>query len=176
MFVWVKMLEIWVESRHMPEWVKKYRKQPVTLFKKAWVWSESEEKLYRKLCVGSTLHLCSGYSLLGDTKLDINHDMKPDVVADVHYLPFKSLSFDTVIIDPPWYGPQNWMKWERIWKEITRVARKRIIVILGSLIYILPKPFELTEAYILKKISPQIKLVYVWDRKEKPLTDFGGES
>jgi len=157
---------IYVKSMHKPEWYKRYRKQPVTLFRKAWVWSESEEKLYAKLCIGSVLHLCSGYSLLGDVKLDINFKVSPDVVADIHYLPFKNFSFDTIICDPPWYGPKNWMKWKIMTEEMIRIARKRIILILGNLFYPIPKPFELSEVYILKKISPQIKLIYVWNRHE----------
>jgi len=159
-------LQIRVKTNHKPQWYAKKRDQPVTLFKRAWVWSRAEEKLYAKLCVGSVLHLCSGYSDLGDCRVDINPGAKPDIVADIHYLPFKDQSFDTIIIDPPWYGPQNWMQWERIASEMVRIARKRIIVILGNLFYMLPKPFELKDVYIVKRISPQVKLVYVWDRSE----------
>ena len=56
--------------------------------------------------------------------------------------------------------------------EMVRVARKRIILILGNLMYILPKPFKLKEVYILKKISPQIKHIYVWEREETEITKF----
>jgi len=161
------------KTKHKPQWYRKKRDQPVTLFKKAWVWSKAEEQLYARLCVGSVLHLCSGYSDIGDCKLDINPDAKPNIVADVHYLPFKDQSFDTIIVDPPWHGPQTWMQWEQMMKEMIRIARKRIVMILGNLIYILPKPFELREVYIVKKISPQIKLVYVWDRQQS-LSDFEG--
>jgi len=161
------------KTDHKPEWYKRYRKQPVTLFKKAWVWSEAEEKLYAKLCIGNILHLCSGYSELGDQRIDINPDVQPSIVADVHYLPIRDQAFDTIIIDPPWHGPKNWMKWEQMVKEMIRVTRKRIILILGNLIYILPKPFILKEVYIVKKISPQVKLVYVWEREEKStITDY----
>jgi len=159
-------MKIRAQTNHKPEWYKEKRDQPVTLFKQAWVWSKSEEKLYEKLCVGSTLHLCSGYSDLGDCRVDINPDCKPDIIADIHYLPFKDLSFDTIIIDPPWYGPQKWMEWEQLCREMVRVARKRIVMILGNLFYLLPKPFTLKEVYILKRISPQVKLIYVWERPE----------
>ena len=99
-----------VKTKHKPEWYKRYRKQPVTLFRRAWVWSEAEEKIYAKLCVGRVLHLCSGYSELGDERIDINPEMRPTIVADIHYLPFRDLTFDTIICDPPWYGPKNFMK------------------------------------------------------------------
>lgn len=154
-----------VKTGHKPQWYSRYRGQPVTLFKEAWVWCEAEEKLYKRLCVGETLHLCSGYSELGDEKLDVNPEVRPSVVADVHYLPFHDLSFDTVICDPPWYGPRSWMKWETMMKEMVRVSRRRIILVLGNLFYLLPKPFHLKAAYIVKKISPQVKLVYVWERE-----------
>ena len=161
-----------VRTNHVPEWYKNLRKQPVTLFKRAWVWSEAEEKLYEKFCVGRTLHLCSGYSGLGDERLDINPDVKPSVVADVHYLPFRDMCFDTIVIDPPWHGPRNWMLWERMVAEMVRVARRRIIMVLGNLMYLLPKPFRLKEVYIVKKISPQVKHVYVWDRDDSILTNY----
>ena len=161
-----------VKTDHKPEWYKRYRKLPVTLFKEAWIWSEKEEEIYRKLCIGSVLHLCSGYSELGDERVDINPDVKPTVVADVHNLPFRDNSFDTIIIDPPWHGPRTWMKWEQMIKEMTRVARRRIIMILGNLIYILPKPWELKHIYILKKISPQIKHIYIWDKVQRPITEY----
>jgi len=165
-------MKIFANTRHKPEWIKQYRDQPVTLFRRAWVWSESEERLYHKFCVGSTLHLCSGYSDLGDCKIDINRDCRPDILCDVHYLPFKDLSFDTIIIDPPWHGPKSWMLWERMVEEIIRIARRRVIMILGNLFYLLPKPFKLKEAYIVKKISPQIKHVYVWERTADILSNY----
>ena len=161
-----------VKTGHKPEWYKRYRKQPVTLFRRTWVWSEAEEKIYAKLCVGRVLHLCSGYSELGDERIDINPNVRPSIVADVHHLPFRDLSFDTIIIDPPWHGPRTWMKWEQMVKEMVRIARRRIILILGNLMYILPKPFKLKEVYILKKISPQIKHIYVWEREETEITKF----
>jgi len=158
-----------VKTNHKPEWYHEYRKQPITLFKKTWVWSESEERLYQSLTIGTTLNLCSGYSELGDERIDIDKNVKPSIVADVHYLPFKDRSFDTIIIDPPWYGPGNWMDWIRMSSEMIRVARKRIIMILGNLFYSLPEPFELKDAYILKKVSPQVKHVYVWERSIEEL-------
>lgn len=160
------MLEVRVRTCHRPEWYRRRRKQPVTLFRRAWVWSEAEERLYARLCVGSVLHLCSGYSALGDVRLDINREFRPDVVADVHYLPFRDLSFDTVVIDPPWHGPQSWMKWEQMARDIVRVARRRVVVVLGCLIYVLPRPFVLREVYVVKKVSPMVKLVYVWERAD----------
>lgn len=35
-------------------------------------------------------------------RLDIKSQVKPDVVGDAHFLPFKSDVFDCVILDPPY--------------------------------------------------------------------------
>ena len=146
---------------------KAYRKQPVTLFREAWMWSEKEERIYAKLCIGKTLHLFSGRSLLGDVRVDIDSPVATHKIdLSQGKLPFKDLEFDTVIADPPWAGPQNWPKWENLMREIVRVCRKRVIFILGNLIFLLPKPFKLKKIYVLKKISPQVKLVYVWERAD----------
>ena len=162
-----------LKSNHKPEWWRERRRRDrVTLFKPAWVWCEREEKLYSRLLRGFTLHCCSGYSELGDIKLDINPDFRPTLVADIHYLPFRSQVFDTLICDPPWHGPQTWMRFQQIIREFIRVARTRIILILGTLYYHIPKPFELREVYIVKKIPPLVHLVYVWERRASKLDEF----
>jgi len=134
------------------------------------MWSEPEERLYAKLCVGRVLHLFSGKSLLGDIRVDIDSPVATyKIDLSKGKLPFNNLEFDTTISDPPWAGPQNWDKWENLMWEIVRVTKKRIIFILGNLIFLLPKPFALKHIYIVKKISPQIKHVYVWERVDKIL-------
>ncbi|MEM5867618.1 MAG: methyltransferase domain-containing protein [Candidatus Aenigmatarchaeota archaeon] len=138
------------------------RKQAVTLFKEAWVWSQKEEWLYKQLCEGFTLHLCSGKSMLGDLKVDLI--LKADIKADMYASPFKDESFDTVICDPPWFGPKNWDEWKRFVDEICRVAKHKIVLVLGNLMLLLPKPWKLFRVYILKRISPQVKVVYVWEK------------
>ena len=64
------------------------------------------------------------------------------------------------------------MKFKQILNEFIRVARTRIILILGTLYYHIPKPFELREVYIVKKIPPLVHLVYVWERKASKLNEF----
>jgi len=151
----------------------KARKQPITMFREAWMWSEAEEKLYSSLCVGRTLHLFSGRSLLGDVRVDIDSPVATHKIdLSEGKLPFNDMEFDTVIADPPWAGPKNWSKWINLMHEIVRVCRKRVIFILGNLIYLLPKPFELKKIYVVKKISPQVKLVYVWERSEAPVNSY----
>ena len=149
------------------------RKQPVTMFKEAWMWSEPEEKLYAKICVGRILHLFSGRSGLGDVRIDIDSPVATHRIdLSEGGLPFQDLEFDTTISDPPWAGPKNWDKWMNLMHEIVRVTRKRVIFILGTLMFSLPKPFVLKHVYVVKKISPQVKLVYVWERDAGWLTDY----
>lgn len=144
------------------------------MFRKAWLWSKQEERLYAKLCIGKVLHLFSGYSLLGEIRVDI------DSPAATHHidlskgnLPFQDLEFDTIIGDPPWTGPKTWDNWINLMHEVTRVAKKRVIFVLGNLFYFLPKPFHLSTIYVVKRISPQVKLVYVWDRKDGVISNYG---
>jgi len=143
------------------------------MFQRAWLWSKKEERLYSKLCIGKVLHLFSGQSLLGDVRVDIDSPLATyHIDLSKGKLPFKNLEFDTIIADPPWAGPKTWDNWIKLMHEIVRVARKRVVFILGNLIFLLPKPFELSKIYVVKKINPQVKLVYVWDRKDGVLSDY----
>jgi len=143
-------------------------RQNVTMFREAWMWSKPEEKLYRKLCVGRVLHLFSGKSELGEVRVDIDSPVATHKIdLSEGRLPFKDLEFDTTISDPPWCGPTTWENWRQLMKEIVRVTKKRVVFILGNLIYLLPRPFILRKIYVLKKISPQVKLIYVWENPNR---------
>lgn len=47
------------------------------------------------------LHPFGGRAEIG-TRVDINPELEPDVVADAHNLPFDDDSFDCVVLDPPY--------------------------------------------------------------------------
>lgn len=47
------------------------------------------------------LEVCSGTSKEGIT-IDLNLNMKPDICADAHHLPFRDGVFDRVLFDPPY--------------------------------------------------------------------------
>jgi SAM-dependent methyltransferase len=49
----------------------------------------------------AVLHPFGGMAELG-TRVDLNGDLAPDVVADAHDLPLEDGSFDCVILDPPY--------------------------------------------------------------------------
>lgn len=60
-------------------------------------------KWFTKL-VGSSdfINLFSGPSEFGSIKVDMKAENKPDIVADVHNLPFRSESFANSFADPPY--------------------------------------------------------------------------
>lgn len=97
--------------------------QVVEQYQNTWRWHPREEKLIHNRCIGTVLHVCNGMSKLGDVTIDLftNATIKGSALA----LPFKNESFDTVISDPPW----NLGFIPKFWKELKRVARKRVIVV-----------------------------------------------
>ena len=83
-------------------------------------WIESE------LLTGKTLNLCCGDSHIGDVRADIDPERDPDVVCDIHDLPFQEQSFDTVYVDPPFkfYNFHNGMWTKDVWD----LCRKRLVL------------------------------------------------
>lgn len=62
-----------------------------------------EEKI-RELCGdGRVLHLFGGQAKFG-VRLDVDRATRPDVIGDAWMPPFKSASFDTVVLDPPYFA------------------------------------------------------------------------
>lgn len=128
-------------------------------FKEAYRWTYDEEKLYSTFLESPILHLCCGKSLLGDVRVDIDSKVRPDIVSDQLHLPFKNQSFQTAIYDPPWINNQNaWAGY-----ELARVVRKRVVAISGTFWVEIPKPFVLKHIFVLKKVSPVVKLVFVYE-------------
>ena len=90
-----------------------------------------EMKLKEILETENYIHLFSGMSTTG-IRVDINKEVNPNVIADVHNLPFKSECFDGAMADPPYteefaeklYGTEypQWSEWT---KEMVRVVKIR---------------------------------------------------
>jgi len=97
--------------------------QVVEEYCNSWRWSHHEECIVHKYIVGTSLHVCSGHSKVGDYQLDLTETA--DIKGSVLNLPIKDKSFDTIISDPPW----NISFIPRFWQELERIAKKRIIVI-----------------------------------------------
>lgn len=97
---------------------KKYK------WRKDWAYCYSLEKLMFEECIGSTLNLCCGFSAPGQVRADIDPQVRPDVVCDVRYLPFRDLAFDTVFCDPPYqyFNRPGWLT------RLFDLAKKRVIL------------------------------------------------
>jgi len=67
-----------------------------------WRWSGELESFFKRYCDGLTLHICCGFSRLGDVRVDIDPKARPDVVCDMLHLPFRKFLFDVVLCDPPY--------------------------------------------------------------------------
>jgi len=153
-------------------------KVPVTQFRKAWVWLKGEERLYARLLRGykPVLHLFCGTSSLGDIRLDKENFPNVTHVFEVKRnsrLPFPNKSFDATILDPPWIN--QFFIWAS--KEVPRVTRRRIIAVTGNFWFCLRKPecyLWKQQVYVLKGISPQTKLVFVYDFMNRTLEEWLG--
>lgn len=140
----------------------KFYNKPM-LFKPLWVWHDEEEKLIASLIEGRTLNLCSGYSSIGDVRLDLY--MESDVQADMSSLPFRDKAFDTTIFDPPWkLGPHNFKNFRQTCREVERITGKRIVLRCGAWIWNFEPLFSLKQAWLVKRCSPQALHIILWER------------
>lgn len=145
----------------------KFYNRPM-VFKPLWVWHDEEEKLISGLLDGFTLNLCSGFSTLGDVCVDLYMDC--DVQADMSRLPFRAKAFTTTVFDPPWkLGPHNFPQFRQTCREVERVTAKRIILRCGSWIWNFEPLFSLTQAWLIKRFSPQALHILVWERVQDGL-------
>lgn len=89
------------------------------------LWPEAIEDLLQSLLVGHSLHMCCGFSTLGDVRLDIDEKHNPDLLLDAAHTGLDDKCFDTVLCDPPYNGEFQWN--HDLLTEIARLSRKRII-------------------------------------------------
>ena len=102
----------------------------VETYKINWSWNKNTEKWLRHMCKDKNiLNVPCGMSMVGDIRADIDPTVKPDVVCDVHHLPFKDQSFDIIVCDPP-FNLYNKFKW------VNRMARVGRDILLCSPIHV----------------------------------------
>ena len=88
-----------------------------------------EKRLSEILETDNYLHLFAGMTTTG-VRVDLNADVKPNTLADVHFLPFPDDCFDGAMADPP-YTPEfaevlygcDYPHWSGWTKEMVRVVR-----------------------------------------------------
>lgn len=68
-----------------------------------WSFPRIVEMKIRELCDGRVLHLFGGQAKFG-VRLDVDRAIHPDVIGDAWLPPFKGGSFETVILDPPYFA------------------------------------------------------------------------
>jgi len=102
------------------------KKGQVEEYKIGWTWSHRTEKwLRRKIWqYDSVLNFPCGKSQLGHVRVDIDPQHSPDIIADLHYPPFRNNAFECVICDPP-YSLYNHFKWIL---KMSSIAEKKFIL------------------------------------------------
>jgi len=134
-----------------------------------------ERRIPKILGTENFIHLFSGNSTLG-FKIDIKEEVSPDLVADVHKLPFADNSFDGGMADPPYtkefaktlYGTvyPRWYEWS---KELSRVVKPNgKIAVMQN--YIVPTIHNCSYEeiiVILTRIKQYPRIVTVFKKKEE---------
>lgn len=89
------------------------------------LWPAAVESFIETLLIPRSLHVCCGFSLLGDVRVDLDPNVAPNVVCDGSKLPFSDASFNSILCDPPYNGRYQWN--HDLLSELSRVARQRIV-------------------------------------------------
>jgi len=103
-----------------------------------------EKRISEILRTNNYIHLFSGMTNTG-IRIDLNKNVLPNTIADVHDLPFANESFDGAMADPPYTREFardlydcDYPRWNKWTKEMVRVVRKggRIAIMQN---YIVPR-------------------------------------
>ncbi len=91
-----------------------------------WSFPRTVEKLLVQLTHGQqVLHLFGGHSRWG-TRMDIDQNTRPHVIADAWLAPFQRDAFDVVILDPPYFHLSAEQKGQLL-RQAAFIARGRVI-------------------------------------------------
>ena len=135
------------------------------------LWPKEVEEFLESILIGNTLHICCGKSKLGNIRLDL-YEPLVDIRADMAKLPFNNMSFDTLLIDPPYNSKFQIM--HDMLSELCRVSRQRIIFqhwfspVDKHGRYKKDHNFELSSLYawMPKTYFGRMQIISVFDRKE----------
>lgn len=95
-------------------------------YRKTWRWPEEVDELLRSETGGvRVLHLFGGRATWG-TKLDIDPLTRPTVRGDAFRPPFACGSFDSVIVDPPYYSRTGQDVWATVLRPAACLARRTV--------------------------------------------------
>lgn len=139
------------------------------------LWPKSIEDFLPNLFIGKTIHVCCGLSLLGDVRVDLDPNVKPDIIcdaADMHSVVGDD-QFDTVLCDPPYNGKFQWN--HNLLSELSRIASERIIfqhwyipANKNGLYKKAQEKFHLTETYVWQGQTyfGRAQIISVFDRRQ----------
>lgn len=102
------------------------------LYQVNWSWNNDTDKWLQRIFENKTiLNFPSGLSTVG-YRVDLDESVKPDKIADLDENPFKPLSYDAVICDPPFSRFNKW-RW------LTRLAECAKTDFIISTPYLMPR-------------------------------------
>jgi SAM-dependent methyltransferase len=142
-----------------------------------------EEKLSKLLRLKGKMVLqpFGGCSKLG-IRIDLNKNVKPDIVADAHYLPIKNNIFDCVILDPPYseeyseklFGIKQNLKLKVYLREAIRVLKPNGFLVFYH-IYPIPCPKGLrwyARILIEHRMFHKLRWCGIWQKGFKTMDDY----
>jgi hypothetical protein len=127
-----------------------------------WIHHKDVERWLRRMKVGRTLNVCCGMSWVGDVRVDTDPNTNRTEAGDLFDLGFAPLSFDTVIVDPPfsYFSRFDWVN------KCARIASKRLLLAADRTIVRLPRKDWSTSLYAFQSAQKMyLRLYYCFDRK-----------
>lgn len=121
-----------------------------------------------KMKIGFTANVCCGTDRTGDVRVDIDRSFDPDVIGDLHSLPFPNDAFDTVICDPP-FSMFNKFAWK---DELARIAKKRVILSAPN-INVRMKSCWVRQVWFTDGGTPYLRLWHVFTRQDENIANYG---
>ena len=134
-----------------------------------WIHNKTVERWLRQMAIGDTLNVCCGMSRVGRVRIDIAEETNRTEEGDLFNLTYPSLSFDTVICDPPfsYFNRFDWIT------GLAKLARNRFILSADRTIIRLPRKDWRVRLFAFQMQrsahDSYLRLYYVFDRLNERL-------
>ena len=140
-------------------------------YRQAWHYSNATEDFLKSMLIGNTLEVCCGISRLGDTTLDIDKNLKPDILGDMEEINnlVSPLSYDTILWDAPFTWYYKLKNYTSTLKKMVGIARKRIIVVGSNLFAPGVKGWRRSLYWGVQEANTRVRFVWIYDRTDEPL-------
>lgn len=77
------------------------------IYRERWHDPKQVNSLVKRYLKSKSLNFPCGMSKLGDIRVDIDPNVKPDITMDMYNPDFKGERFDSIYCDPPWNIPYD---------------------------------------------------------------------